>query len=658
MPGNTSIQVDAARRLGEISPFLFGHFVEHIRDHMTAMWAEVLSNGTFAVESPQTPGLPQPWVPVDAPMSAFVCGIIPPGERGLPRGVKSAAPGGDQHVGLAQMELVVRHGVPLRVSLALRPEGGVKAVRLKIVCPAAGTLAETDIKDLGAEWKVYHTELIPARDSQHAEFQILFRGPGGLSVGAASIMPGNSLRGIRAEVFHMARALRPRIIRYPGGCFADTYHWRDGIGPKTARPTVVNKHWGGLESNDFGADEFLQFCEALRCEPLLCVNLGSGTPEEAAQWVEYCNGSAGAGLGALRARHGHDAPYNVKYWEIGNETYGQWETGHCDARAYAEKYLAFRRAMKAVDPTIQCLAVGHTDMDWNRAVLSAAAGEIEYLTMHFYQGAPLDADPQARARAMFAAPIKYDEIIVQTERLFDEVCKSHRPRLAITEWNAMYVNAAERPMDPLEHSLEAALFNAGLLNVFIRRCSTVGIATFSDLVNGWSGGCIRVGDFIADAKERRVEGWSGVRKDIVYGTPSYYVLQAYSIYAGRYALGVHVDTDAYDSPECGNKLPAFKQAPVVDAVATLSHDGNELAIFVVNRDPVKDMPTRFALAGFKPSQYAGIFVVTGDSPGDRNTPRFPDAVEPIEALLSDVGAQFEHDLPACSLTAILLRKAE
>ncbi|NOZ21491.1 MAG: hypothetical protein GXP25_10435 [Planctomycetes bacterium] len=657
MPGDTSIQVDASRRLGELSPFVFGQFIEHIRDHVTAMLAEVLSNGTFATQSPRAPGLPQPWVPVNAPTSAFVSGTIPPGERGLARGVEITADSGETHTGVSQLELVVRHGVPLRVSLALRPEGGVKAVKLKMVCSQGGALAEADIRDLGSEWKVYETELIPERDSQHAEFQILFRGPGGLSVGAVSVIPANARGGIRAEVFHMARALRPRIMRYPGGCFSDTYHWRDGVGPKTARPTVINEHWGGLESNAFGTGEFIQFCRALRCEALLCVNLGTGTPEEAAQWVEYCNGGPDTGLGALRAKHGEKKPYNVKYWEIGNEIYGDWEAGHCDAKTYAERYLEFRKAMKAVDPSIQCLAVGHTDMDWNREVLATAGSEIEYLTMHFYQGAPLDADDETRAKAMLAAPKKFGEIIAETGRLIDDVCKSNRPKLAVTEWNAMYANATERPMEPREHSLEAALFNAGLLNVFIRNCNRVGICNFSDLVNGWSGGCIRVGDFLSDAKERLVEGWSGVRKDIVYGTPSYYVLQVYSTHAGQFVLGVNVDTDTYDSPEL-DKLPAFQKAPLVDAAATLSRDGNELVIFVVNRDPHRDAPVRFAIANFKPSCYASVYVVAGDSPSDRNTPQYPDAVEMVTMHLSDVGTQFAHELPACSLTAIVLRKAE
>lgn len=654
-PAEASITIDASRKIGQISPLVFGHFIEHVRDHIEALWAEFLSNRAFAVDSPNTPGLPQPWTPVGAPMSAFACGILSPGERGLPRGVRIAAQ--PKAAGVAQLEIAIRQGVPLRASLVAKAEGTVEGIRVRLVCPQGGPLAEATLKEIGGDWKRFSAILTPSKGSQHAEFELTFQGTGALSVAAVSLMPTNAPAGVRAEVMHMARALRPRVLRYPGGCFADTYHWRDGIGPKDGRPILPNLQWGGIEPNDFGTDEFLRVCRALRCKPLLCVNVGSGTPEEAAQWVQYCNAPADTELGALRAKNGNPEPYNVRYWEIGNEIYGDWETGHCDAKTYAQKYLEFRKAMKAADPSIEMLAVGHTDMAWNREVLSAAGSEIEHITMHFYQGTPATADSATRYKAMLAAPLKFAKLIAEMEKVIGEVCKSHKPKIAITEWNAMYTRAAERTMTPREHTLEAALFNAGLLHVFLRHCQTMSICNFSDLVNGWAGGCIRLGDFVADAADRRVEGWSGVRKDIVYGTPTFYVLEAYATHVGQHLIGSQVDVGAYSSPECGD-IPAFPTVPLLDVVATLDEGATELAIFLVNRERVLDVAARFAIANFRPARIANVFVVTGDGPDDRNTPRYPDAVDMVRMHVSDVGTTFEYEIAPCSATVILLRKAE
>ena len=158
---------------------------------------------------------------------------------------------------------------------------------------------------------------------------------------------------VRADVFDRVKALQPAFIRWPGGNVAQDYHWSWGIGPRDARPSWINLSWHNeLESGDFGTGEFIRFARNVGAEPSITVNVeGRGaTVEEAAAWVEYCNGPASSTNGAMRAADGHPEPYRVKYWEIGNEIWGDWVRGHSDADDLREQPHAIRAAMRAVDP--------------------------------------------------------------------------------------------------------------------------------------------------------------------------------------------------------------------------------------------------------------------------------------------------------------------
>ena len=149
---------------------------------------------------------------------------------------------------------------------------------------------------------------------------------------------------------------------------------------------MLNEAWGGWTNKYFGTDEFLAFCRDTDTEPLICVNAGNGTPEEAAAWLEYCNGSVDTEFGALRARNGHPEPYGVKYWEIGNEIYGPWQHGHCTAEEFGHRYNRFADAMKAIDPDIILLACGDCNPEWNRTMLAISASKMDMLTLHIYHG--------------------------------------------------------------------------------------------------------------------------------------------------------------------------------------------------------------------------------------------------------------------------------
>ena len=195
--------------------------------------------------------------------------------------------------------------------------------------------------------------------------------------------------GVRADVFERVKALEPAFLRWPGGNVAQDYHWHWGVGPRDERPNWTNLSWKNEpEPGDFGTDEYIRFSRRVGAEPTLTVNVeGRGaTAEEAAAWVEYCNGPATSGTARCAPRNGHPEPYGVKYWEIGNEIWGDWVRGHSDAETYARNYIRYYDAMRAVDPSIRLIAVGDNDMEWNRTVLRTRGRDIDYLAIHHYYG--------------------------------------------------------------------------------------------------------------------------------------------------------------------------------------------------------------------------------------------------------------------------------
>ncbi|MGI9123036.1 MAG: alpha-N-arabinofuranosidase, partial [Rubrobacter sp.] len=172
---------------------------------------------------------------------------------------------------------------------------------------------------------------------------------------------GSSLsddRGYRRDVLEAARGLRIPILRWPGGNFVSGYHWTDGIGPREERPRKTELAWFSEESNRFGTDEFIEYCRLMGAEPYICVNMGTGTMDEAQAWVEYCNGTGDTYWANLRRRNGHEEPYNVKYWGLGNEMYGEWQIGALSAEDYVRKAREFAKVMRWTDPSIELVGCG------------------------------------------------------------------------------------------------------------------------------------------------------------------------------------------------------------------------------------------------------------------------------------------------------------
>ncbi|WP_441987467.1 alpha-L-arabinofuranosidase C-terminal domain-containing protein [Paenibacillus sp. 2RAB27] len=445
-----------------------------------------------------------------------------------------------------------------------------------------------------------------------------------------SLLPDQAtLTGLlKRDVFQMAKALNSGIMRL-GGNYISLYHWEDFVGPTSLRPNYINEAWeqAGHVHKYFGTDEFIALCKQLGVEPQICVNMGTGTPEEAADWVEYCNGDMETTMGALRASHGFPEPYGVKYWEVGNEMYGPWQAGVCTAEHYADMYVQFARAMKAKDASILLLGCG-TARDslapgWNQKVLARAGKEMDFFTLHIYQGQnffPIDArtPSEARFKAITAFPEVARSLFGEVESLIRNNDELAHLKIAVTEWNTMYF---PNPDLPNNHTLEAAVANACMLNEMIRQSHLVHIANFSDLVNGWVGGCIRVGD----AYERmRKPGWSG-NNHVIFGTATYHSLRLYANCQIDRLVEVEVDCPTYDAGASKLEL-SLKQLPELDVVAGISAKLDRLTLFIVNRS-LRQMPVSCRLTAWEPKAEARVSVISGSDYEAFNTVFEPQALQ-------------------------------
>ena len=301
--------------------------------------------------------------------------------------------------------------------------------------------------------------------------------------------------GFRTDTLGALRCLNMTTMRYPGGNFASGYHWEDGVGPREKRPTVRELAWQSIEPNHFGTDEYIKLCRKMNWTPMLTVNLGTGTPEEARNWVEYSNAPAGTRFADLRMANGSIAPHAVKLWCLGNEMDGPWQLGHVPAEHYAIRAQQAAKMMKDVDPGIELVACGSSGigmpnyMEWDRQVLEYLGDLAGYVSLHRYVGNRDNDTPDYLALT--------NSIDRQIEEI-DAVCRfvqgkrrSHkRTYLCFDEWNVWYKNMqmdGEGKFAPhlIEevYNLEDALVVAGFLHSFIRHAAVVKIANLAQIVN-------------------------------------------------------------------------------------------------------------------------------------------------------------------------------
>jgi len=463
---------------------------------------------------------------------------------------------------------------------------------------------------------------------------------------------------LREDTLPLIRALRPPVTRYPGGNFASGYHWEDGIGPREQRPRRHDEAWHAWESNQVGTDEFLAFCAQAGTDPFLVVNDGSGTPEEAARWVAYCNDPPGTEQGDRRAANGHPEPYDVRLWGVGNEVWGRWQVGHTDAAGYVTRLRPFVAAMREADPDVRLVAVGDRPLTgdpddgsseasqapaqdpgrrWNETVLREAGDLIDYLSFHIYQpgeeGWRENYDLEPLHHTICAAPLDVERSIRRLAKQIKTLVPERKVQVALDEWNLQLPAPEGATMHQVAYTLRDGLYAAGMLNVFHRQCDELTLANLAQLVNVLP---------LIVTDERRA-----------YATPIYYPFLLYREME-RLALRPHVDGPAFDSEGLGNIAP-HRSVPYLDVTATRDEAGRRVVLGVVNRHPHRPVRATVALRGFGPLQLVQAQTLSGPDPLAINDFDMPEQVRVREAPLPTLHSdRFIYRFPASSVTVLVL----
>lgn len=472
--------------------------------------------------------------------------------------------------------------------------------------------------------------------------------------------PGSKLadsNGFRTDVMKEVHDLGVPIIRYPGGNFVSGYHWLDGVGPRKNRPTVLDRAWNTLETNQFGTNEFITWARQVGAEPLFGLNFGTGSAEDAAALVEYCNIAKGTKWSELRRSHGFDQPHSVKYWCVGNEMDGPWQIGHMPAREYGIKAVDAARQMRAVDPTVKLIACGSsgpfmpTYIDWDRTVLEECYEEVDGISLHRYWGN--DEETNKDSSVYVAMNLAMDRQIQEIAAVCDIVQARKRSgkqlHLSFDEWNVWYrarsgdaVNGHGQPAPHLleePYNLEDALVVGGLANSLIRHSDRVKVACLAQLVN-----------VIAPIMTNE----SGILRQTIY-YPYAWALK----YARGRALSVAPEGPSYEVAKLGQPLesiglpsPGFGKVPYLDVVATLDPEKKTATLLVLNRDLEKSRELEIAWHDMTPSSVITFETVTGSDLKALNTFADPKRVVPQKLESPRVGSKMSVELPARSYSVL------
>lgn len=418
-------------------------------------------------------------------------------------------------------------------------------------------------------------------------------------------------RGLRKDVLEALRDQAYTVIRYPGGNFLSGYNWLDGVGPREQRPRQRELAWQSLETNQFGTNEFMEFCTSINAAPMLAVNMGMGTIQSASDLVEYCNVSNGTRWSDLRARHGFPEPHNVRYWCVGNEMDGPWQIGHLDAVAYGNKALEAAKVMKLQDPIIKTILCGSSNdrmptyPDWDRTALEITWEDMDYLSMHYYAGNPDDD-----TASYLASAVLFERFVDTLEGTLRYVKAKRRSKhdiyLSWDEWQVWYKgdpvhgNWTEAPHLAEEiYNLEDALVVAQWLNVFLRKSHVLKIACVAQIVNTIS--------------------WLHTRPDGILKHPSYYPFKLVSNFARGEALDVHVK-----APELETKQ--HDAVPALDVSASYDFETQQGAVFLVNRSQTESVVTDLVWQDGMAIQVDKAWQLAGRDPKEFNSWDAPDRV--------------------------------
>jgi alpha-N-arabinofuranosidase len=468
--------------------------------------------------------------------------------------------------------------------------------------------------------------------------------------------PGSPLadaRGFRTDVAKIVTDMGVPIVRYPGGNFVSGYNWLDGVGPREGRPTVLERAWNSLETNQFGTNEFMQWCELVGTEPMMACNLGNGTPEMAAALVEYCTVPGGSKWSELRRSHGFDKPWDVTYWCLGNEMDGPWQMGHMPAREYGRKARDAANQIRMIAPQTQLIASGssnpnmQTYLTWDRELLEECYDMVDGLSLHVYFANSPETTGGSTARFL-AMNLDMARQIHQVAAVCDYVqgilASPKRLWLSFDEWNVWYRHFGDeywngrRTEAPhlLEepYNLEDALLIGGCLNTLIRESNRVRIGCLAQLVNA-----------IAPLS---TSDTAVLKHTIFY--PYNWALQ----YARGAALDVLVTSETY--PIRGEGLRADlaidAEIPYVDVVVTVDEAAGRATALMLNRDLEGERELTLDWRDLTPSRVLVCETLTGPDVKAGNTFEQPEAIGPQPLDPPTMGSAMTLRLPPRSYSVL------
>jgi alpha-N-arabinofuranosidase len=448
--------------------------------------------------------------------------------------------------------------------------------------------------------------------------------------------------GYRKDVFDAIKTLGVSVLRWPGGNFASGYHWVDGIGPRDQRPARPDHAWGALETNRFGTDEFLKYCERLGAEPYLCINAGLGTVDEARQWVEYCNEKRPTYWALQRKKNGREQPWNVKIWGVGNEIDGPWQLGHKNAEDYAKFALEAAKAMRREDDSILLIASGSSNfrpdadwIGWNRTVLDRLKEEVDYISLHTYIG-----NPEHKLEQYLSVSQDLEDriniVAGQIKAAQNQQTRKHPIYIAFDEWNTWYrarsgTTEYEIASTGLEehYNFEDALATGMFLNAFIRHADIVKMANLAQIVN--------------------VIAPIFTNKQGLYLQTIYFPLLEYGKQRGNQSLDLQVTSPTY---RAANRPPLG----YLDVSSTYNPNDKTVYLNVLNRSENQDVAARIESAANQVATSASVWEMNNP---DLNTMNDfgSEKIKPATrtANLQVASNAFSYTFPKHSLTILKVK---
>ena len=476
---------------------------------------------------------------------------------------------------------------------------------------------------------------------------------GGLWVGENSPIP--NINGYRKDVFEALKALNVPVLRWPGGCFADEYHWMDGIGPREKRPKMQNNNWGGtIEDNSFGTHEFLNLCEMLGCEPYISGNVGSGSVEELAKWVEYMTSDGDTPMAKLRRQNGRDKAWKVKYLGVGNESWGCG--GNMRPEYYSDLYRRYAVYCRNYDGNkLYKIASGASDYDynWTKVLMDRIGNRMNGVSLHYYtvtgwngsKGAATQFDNDQYYWALGKC-LEIEEVIKKHKAIMDEKDPQNRIGLLVDEWGTWWDEEPGTIRGHLyqQNALRDAFVASLSLDVFHRHTDRVKMANIAQVVN------VLQSMILTDQK--------GTGHMVL--TPTYHVFKMYAPFQEATYLPLTLACDTikvrrnHTTPVDVNKADGYRSLPLLSGSAAKTKDG-QIVVALTNVSLDKEQTVDITLEGTTAKSVSGQ-LLTAKNVADFNDFEHPDRVKPVDFKQAKIKKNvLSVKVPAKSLVVMTLK---